>query len=221
MGRPANGYYMDGKRIPSVTTVISNCKIGGIEPLLSWANRMGMEGKHHRQESSKAADAGTCAHDMIEAWIRGYEFDPQPYEYEALDTAKPAFDGFLKWTKQTNLQMGETEVSLVSERHKYGGTLDSMMMGDGELALGDWKTSGGIYPDYLIQLAAYKQLWEENFPDRPVTGGFHLLRVSKQKEPGDPISFHHHYWENLDMAWDAFLHMRELYDLGKRIKGLC
>ena len=219
-GTPKQGYWIDGKRIPSVTTVIGNCKIGSIEPLLSWANRMGQEGYHHRDVANKAADAGSCAHDMIEAYIRGQEFDPQPYEYDALDQAKPCFDGFKKWADQSRLELVQSEVSLVSEKYRYGGTMDALAM-DGELILGDWKTSSGVYPDNLIQLAAYKQLWEESNPDRPITGGMYILRISKQKEPGDPVTFVHHYWEHLDMAWDAFVYMREFYDLQKRIKGLC
>jgi hypothetical protein len=181
---------------------------------------MGQEGKHHREEANKAADAGTCAHDMIEAYIRGVEFDPAPYEYEALDAAKPCYDGFLKWASQTRLELVESEVSLVSERYRYGGTMDALAI-DGQRILGDWKTASGVYADNLIQLAAYKQLWEENNPDKSIDGGMYLLRISKQKEPGDPVTFAYHYWEHLDHAWDAFLHMRELYELNKRLKGLC
>jgi len=220
MGRPNNGYWLNGKRIPSVTTVIGNCKIGGIEPLLSWANRMGQEGKNHREEANKAADAGTCAHDMIECYIRGQEFDPEPYTYDALDTAKPCFDGFAKWAKQTNLRLVESEVSLVSEKYGYGGTFDALAIDD-ELILGDWKTAKGVYPDNLIQLAAYKQLWEENYPDRPITGGMYILRISKQAEPGDPVTFAHHYWGHLDQAWEAYEHMLELHRRNKRLKALC
>ena len=94
------------------------------------------------------------------------------------------------------------------------------MLVNGKLSLGDWKTSNGVYPDHLIQLAAYKNLWEENFPNRPVEGGFHLLRFAKPHHPDDPVHFAHHYWADLSMAWDAFVHMRELYDLSKRLKRL-
>jgi hypothetical protein len=220
MGRPSNGYWLDGKRIPSVTTITSNVKVGGIEPLLSWANRMGQEGKHHREEANKAADAGTCAHDMIEAYVKGYEFDPEPYTYEALDTAKPCFDAFKEWANQTQLELIESEVSLISERYGYGGTFDALAV-NGRLILGDWKTASGVYPDNLLQLAAYKQLWEENYPDRPIEGGLYILRISKQREPEDPVSFAHHWWSNLDQAWECFEHMLEVHRLAKRVKALC
>lgn len=213
-------YNAEGKRVPSVTTIISNCKIGGIEPLLIWANRCGQDGKSHREEANKAADAGTCAHQMIEADIRGEKFDPEPFDYEALDTAKPCFEAYLKWKEQTNLKLVQSEVRLVSEKYGFAGTMDALAQGE-QLVLGDWKTSGGVYPDYLIQLAAYQKLWEEYNPDQPITGGAYLLRISKQKHPDDPVSFAYHHWSDLSLGWEAFQHMLELYRLNKRLKGLC
>jgi len=220
MATPKQGYWLDGKRIPSVTTVLSNIKIGGIEPLLSWANRCGQDGIHHREAASKAADAGTCAHDMIECDVRGIEFDPSPYEYEALDTALPCYHAFQEWRAQSNLQLIQSEVSLVSEKYGYGGTFDALSI-NGKRSVGDWKTAKGVYPDNLIQLAAYRQLWEENYPDYPIEGGLYILRISKQAEAGDPVHFAHHWWSDLDIAWQAFEHMLELHRLQKRVKALC
>src|SRR5262245_19878101 len=98
-----------------------------------------------------------------------------------------AFDAYQEWKQQTQLQVAEPEISLLSPSHRFGGTLDALFI-RGSLALGDWKTSNGIYADYLIQLGAYAILWEENFPERPITGGFHLLRFSKQECANDPVS---------------------------------
>jgi hypothetical protein len=50
-----------------------------------------------------------------------------------------------------------------------------------------------VYADYLYQLAAYGLLWNENYPDHPPVGGFHLCRFAK--EQGD---FSHHYFPSLD-----------------------
>jgi hypothetical protein len=75
------------------------------------------------------------------------------------------------------------------------------------LVLLDYKTSNGVYSDMLIQLAAYKNLWEENRPDLPITGGCHLLRFAKER--GD---FAHHYFQELDDEWEQFLLFRQAYD---------
>lgn len=221
MGRPTSGYFtLGGKRVPSVTTIIGGVKIGGIDPLLAWANKEGLEGRNFRETRDKAATAGSCVHDMVEADIRGWKFDPTSYSTLALAMAKPAFASYFKWKEQTNLKPFQTETSLVSEKYEFGGTFDALLAGN-QLTLGDWKSSSGIYPDYLMQLAAYKVLWEEHNPAHPITGGFHLIRFSKQNHPEDPIHFASHYWDQLDLAWEAFLHCKTLYDMEKRLKKMC
>jgi hypothetical protein len=91
-----------------------------------------------------------------------------------------------------------------------------------KLILGDWKTSGAIYSDMLIQVAGgYSLLWEENYPDQTLQG-IEILRISKPAEDGDPISFADHFWgpEVIPMAQRQFLLFREAYDNDKRLKGL-
>ena len=217
---PTQPYYTkDGKRVPGTTTIISNCNLGSIEGLLSWANRLGREGKSHSEERDRAADAGTACHEMAECYAKGIEFDVSKYPAEILAKAIGAFSGFQAWANQTSLRIAHSEVALVSESYRYGGTLDCMLVKD-ELALGDFKTSNSIRVGMLCQLAAYRNLWEENRPAEPITGGFHLLRFSRPEHPDDPIHFAHHYWSSLDVAWEAFKHMRELYELHKRLKAL-
>jgi hypothetical protein len=60
-------------------------------------------------------------------------------------------------------------------------------------------------------LAAYGLLWNENYPDHPLVGGFHLCRFAK--EQGD---FSHHYFPSLDDEAETFLLMRDLFDRVKK-----
>ena len=90
--------------------------------------------------------------------------------------------------------------------------MDGVAIGGRRCVL-DWKSSNATYPEYLVQLAAYGALWTEAHPERPIDGGYHLIRFDK--EFGD---FHHHYWPELSRAWIAFLHLRELYDIEKELK---
>lgn len=200
-----------GKRLPSVTTVIGKFKEAG--GLIHWAWDLGMQGIDYRKVRDSAAEAGTLAHAMVEADIRGL---PQPKQ-DGNDPgqwakALSAFGAYSEWRRQTQLTPEHTEVSLICECHQVGGTLDTILV-QGKRSLGDWKTSNAVYGEYLIQLSAYKHLWEVNHPDQPIQGGFHLLRFSKAG--GD---FAHHFWPRLDEAWEAFQHMRALYDLMAIIK---
>jgi hypothetical protein len=171
----------------------------------------------HNKAVGKAADAGTLAHAMIEAHL--LDKDPAAcitpaYTPDMVSKAESSFLAFLEWAGQTNLKVVETETSLVSETYQFGGTLDAGVLTiNDKLAIGDWKTSSGVYPDHLIQLAAYQMLWDECRPDRPITGGLHLFRFSK--DTGD---FHHHFFQDLNKGADAFLHCLALYNLDKDLK---
>lgn len=210
MGRPKDGYYLkDGKtRVPSVTTILGRFKeCGG---LIAWAWQLGMERKDYREVRDSAADAGTMAHAAVEAFLHG-----QPFAFPESDLGKKAttsFEAFREWAAQSNLVCTHTEVGMVSEAHRYGGTMDALLV-SGRRAVGDWKSSNALYPEYLCQIAAYGILWEENHPEEPITGGYHLLRFDKTH--GD---FTHKWWGELETAKKAFLLMRELYECDKELK---
>src|SRR5262245_51951473 len=57
-----------GRRLPSVTTILSRFKDSGA--LIHWAWSEGIEGRDYRETRSKAAVAGSLAHQMVEARLR-------------------------------------------------------------------------------------------------------------------------------------------------------
>jgi hypothetical protein len=213
MARPAHGYKnAAGNRIPGTTTIIGRFKESG--GLLQWAFRQGQSGAPTLYaERDKAAEAGTIAHDMIEAFILG---KPQPVVTaapELLAKASNAFAQFIEWHEQSRIEIIATETVYVSERHQFGGTVDAIGRDTkGRIVLVDWKTSNAIYQDYLIQLAAYALLIEEIRPEW-TPSGFHLLRVSKES-----ADFAHHFFGELEDAKRAFVLMRELYDIDYVLK---
>lgn len=213
MTRPAAYRTADGKRIPGVTTIISRFKDSG--GLIHWAWTEGSEGRDYRDTRDAAATAGHVAHELIEAHIlrRDLVMDLDELDTDTATRAQEAFGAFLKWEKQTSLEIVATERALISEKYRYGGMIDAIGRDAGQLVIVDWKSGNRIYSDYLIQIAAYRQLWEENGGDK--IDGFHLLRVGK--ELGD---FHHHYWtaDSLREAWEAFTLMRRLYEIDKTLK---
>ena len=200
----------DGTTVPSVTTVLGRFKDAG--PLMHWAWRCGVDGKDFRKVRDEAADAGTLAHGAVEAWVKRQDF-AFTGEPSVIERAQRAFGAFLEWADQTKLTVDKTELPLVSERFKFGGTFDAILLGT-KRAMGDWKSSNGIYGEYLAQLAAYGQLWRENFPDEPIDGGYHLLRFDKTH--GD---FTHKWWGELGAGWEYFLRLREAYEFDKELKA--
>jgi hypothetical protein len=210
VARPEGGYRLkDGTRVPGVTTISG--KLKSADALMAWAWREGQAGRDYKATAALAADAGTLAHQAVEAWIR-----KQPYEMtgepQVVQRAQTAVEAFHRWAAQTNLQIVEPEVSLVSELYKFGGTMDAILLND-RRAISDWKSSAALYPDMLVQIAAYGQLWNEHHPDDPITGGFHLIRFDKIY-----ADFHHHHWAELDAAWETFVALRRVYDLEQELR---
>ena len=208
--RPKGGYHLaDGTRVPSVTTVLSRFKEAG--GLIHWAWNLGREGKDYRALRDAAADAGTLAHNMIDAHIHG----EQPViagDEETIRKAQNAFNAYLKWQEGTAIRIDMTEAPLVSEQFKYGGTLDALGYIDNQPILIDWKTSNAVYSDYLLQLAAYAQLVKECLGIE--VQGFFLCRFAK--EEGD---FAVHHYPDLSDAWEMFALLRQAYEFDKKLKA--
>ena len=219
--RPKGGYQLaSGEKVPGVTTIIGRFKDSG--GIIYWAWDQGRNGFDFRETKDDAAQAGTIAHALVEYHITGKSdeeitrmIEEEKVTPEILEKANRAYENYLNWEKTTKLSVVKTEMSLVSETYKFGGTFDGIAVVeiDGVRSLADWKTSSAIYRDALVQVAAYKWLWEENFPDQPIEGGFHLCRFSR-----DEADFSHHYFENLDDGWRQFVLFREAFDIDKRLK---
>lgn len=216
MPHPKDGYKLaDGTKVPGTTQIVGRYKDSGA--LIRWAYKRGKDGLELYESRDKACDVGTAAHAMVECAIRG----GKPYQCPELASmdgnmqlqATLAFENYEAWAMQSKLEIVAQEIQLVSERYKFGGTPDAIGRINGVLCLVDWKTSNGVYADYLLQIAAYRILWEENYPDQPLTGGFHLCRFAK--EHGD---FSHHYFRELDAARKSFLYLRAAYEYDAELK---
>ncbi len=222
-GRPVGYFNKAEEKVPGTTTITGRGKeSGGLLYVAKqkWheAGRKGLPFERDAYWSDNdALQIGTVVHQWIEENILLRDSTSYPDMPEAfLNDAMSAYDAYVKWRNQTNLKIIITELPLVSDKYGYGGTLDAVAEMDGELVLLDWKTSNATYQDYIAQLAAYRQLWNEN--EAQEHGGIddaYLLRVGK--EYGD---FHVHYWPEkvLDKGWRWFLAAKELYELDKELK---
>lgn len=224
MATPKAGYRLQtGERIPGTTTVAGRFKDSG--GLLHWAFEQGRNGASRLyEESEKAADVGTAAHGMIERHVNGEPPETALCGMDAAlaEKAQNAFAQYLKWAGQTKLKLLSKyqEIQLVCPVHRFGGTPDAIGEIDGEIVLLDWKTSNALYQDHLLQLAAYKHLIENGVRlgtweplNLKITGGFHLCRFAKEYP-----DFGHHYFGELDLAWEQFKRFRECYEADKVLK---
>lgn len=220
MPTQAGGYYLDGKRIPSVTTILGNCGWNK-DALMGWAHRQGLAGvENYRAVSGAAADAGTIAHAKIEAHIHGEKYmPPADVSFDVLAKAEEAFGAALRWLEDTQLEVVATEIALISPTLRVGGTADALMVRRRTaFVLPDWKTSGGTYADHLMQLAAYGALFEET-TGWQLDGGFYSNRFDKESG-----GFSVKWWPRavvMDKPLTAFRNLRELHDLRYPLQKLC
>ena len=194
----------EGKIIVGTTTVTGLLAKFG---LYNWYYTLGRDGIDHKKHLDHLADIGTLMHSMIFHHLKEETMDMGEYSQTQISAAMNSFKSFLKWEKQHKLEPVFLEEQLVSEKWEYGGTPDFYGLIDGQKTLLDFKSSG-VYPDQFIQLAAYKNLLEEN--NNKVDNCWVLVLPQDR-------GFREAQREDVSDHWETFTHLLEVYRLLKKI----
>jgi hypothetical protein len=166
-------YTWNGQPVPGVTTILNVISKPALVP---WA--IGVTRDYWRDEIAKgrsdyaaihkeswnaskrvskaAADIGTNVHNYAEATFKNL-----PLPELITDQAKRGAEAFHKWMNAHNVKIKSSERRVFSKEYYYAGTCDFVATIDGELGVGDIKTSAGIYPEMRFQTAAYQQALQE------------------------------------------------------------
>jgi hypothetical protein len=161
---PHQKYFLaDGTQVSGGSTI---CKIGeDAGGLIHWAWDLGKQGKDYRKERDNAADIGTIAHFLIECYLNGQVADLDDYSTSDIEKALVCYNKFHDWWEDAKLKKVATEIQLVNEHYRYGGTIDLIATNEkGEHILIDFKTSKKISESYWRQCAGYAALWDFNQP---------------------------------------------------------
>ena len=148
----------DGKKYPSITTVLSARKKEG---LFEWRKKVGNEVANY--VAGKAARRGTKVHHMCEDYLNN-DFDEEKHK-----------KNFLPYCLFTQLKeqglskidnIHAQEAGLYSDKYKVAGRVDCIAEYDGVLSIIDFKTSTKERNDdwnenYYIQCSAYAEMYEE------------------------------------------------------------
>ena len=110
----------------------------------------------HRKKVQAAADSGSSVHEYAEAFIKKTELPELDN-----DEVKRGVEAFHKWLDAHKVKFMASERRIFSKEHWYAGTCDFVAEIDGEIAVGDFKTSSGIYPEMRFQVAAYQHAIQE------------------------------------------------------------
>ena len=163
--------------------------------------------KHaHRKAKSDAADYGTMLHDLIERFAKGEDV-PDPVNPQL----KKGFLDFKAWVKEHKIVFKASERRVYSRKYRYSGTLDLIARSGKDLILIDIKTSSGIWDEYFLQMAAYIQAFQEEFPKCKIT---HSAIIRCGKDGSFEVKESREFKENLD----GFLGAMRLHRRLKKMK---
>lgn len=194
----------DGATVPGGSTI---SKIGEDQSfLIKWAWNLGMEHTDYKKVTDLAADIGSVAHFLNECWLKGDEADLSDFSKTAIDGGNLIHEKFkVDWNRE-GFSCVSSELSLVSDTYRYGGTLDIIARDrEGKLVLIDEKSSPQIYGSFYRQLAGYENLWNENNEEKITR------RVIFRHGKDDPEDSEIRWLPSLDKHFEVFKRQLDLY----------
>lgn len=168
----------DGSIVPGVTTILG---IMNKPALVKWANNLGLQGIDSSAYVDETAKIGTLAHEMVQEYLGGPEWDRTAYNPGQIDLAENAVLSFYEWERRNVSSFKTTfiEEQFVSETNRYGGTVDWYGELNGQLWLIDFKTCKTLYPEHTYQTAAYRALLLERGYR---VDGVRILRIGRSED---------------------------------------
>jgi hypothetical protein len=158
----------DGRRVPSVTTILSQTK--DMTHLHAWRKRVGES--EAQRIATESANIGTVMHKSLERHVLGQDRTPGSnlIQQKAHEMANVIIEHGLKgvtevWGSEINLYYPEL----------YAGTTDLVGVYNGAPAIMDFKQSRRLkkaewVEDYYLQLVAYSEAHNKLFGTRIRTG---------------------------------------------------
>lgn len=116
--------------------------------------------KEHKRQVEEAGNIGTQAHDIVQRVNKGESLVQK--ELADLDRrVMLAVSAYMEWKDEVGFKPLQAELRVGSLEWMCAGTLDILGEIDGVLTLADIKTGNNVYPEMLIQVCAYKKMYEE------------------------------------------------------------
>jgi len=198
----------DGTYIPGNTTI---CNLLNKPQLIRWANRLGLEGIDSTKYVDELASIGTLAHELISIELAGKTVPINFYDDytpQQIECSNPCVGKFREWKKNNKLKPILIETGLVSEKYRFGGTLDLYCELNGKKCLLDWKTGSGLYEAHKIQLSANRALLIENGHE---VDECRLLGIGRNEaeDTKDVIV------GGMDLRFEKFLCLLKIYQIDK------
>jgi len=138
--------------------------------------------KAHTKKKDKEATSGSLVHKFAEDYInfqlKVTKEKPSIPKDERVANGALAF---LRWVEEHKIKFLASELLVYSKKHDYAGLMDcKFTMGTEKheiIHCGDFKTSSGVWDEYLFQVAGYQEADAEESKDE--YGDAYILRLDK------------------------------------------
>jgi len=150
-------YVVNGKLLPSVTTVTS---YQNRKSIAEWRERVGVDVAN--QISQFASNNGTKFHKIVEDYVNNLDVD---YDTEKYEVALKLFNQFKALLDDVN-NIHYQECALYSEQLGIAGRVDCIAEYNGKLSVIDFKSSSkpkyeNQIQNYFVQETGYAMMYEE------------------------------------------------------------
>lgn len=111
-----------------------------------------------REKSDQALDTGKKVHNIIEKIIKAKIIgETAVISNDLSSNVSAALEAFLTWERANVRQWIASEMQIVESVKSYAGTLDAIaILCDEKKYVIDFKSSNAIYPENIMQIAAYR-----------------------------------------------------------------
>lgn len=211
-------YTIEGEGEPIVLeSVTTNLRVINKPGVNAWREKLGKE--EATRLKTEGGDIGTMVH---KAGLRLFKSEGYgQFEWSQLGCPTPddervrnAVRALVLLRQERRLQPAGAEVFVWSRIYEFAGTCDLPAWVDeshSAVDLYDWKTSGAIYPEAWLQLAAYAIAWQECY-DIPVRR-IYPVRLDRGRPDARSVRYEaEEFMEGGDIndAFDAYMHAQEL-----------
>lgn len=212
-------YTVDNETFyPSVTTVLEVYPKG--YGFIQWLKD---NGNNADEVVRRAAEQGSNVHDAIDEYLKGNPIEWGANGSNYLFEEWQMICKFIEFWQALKPTLYASEVKIISEKFKLGGTIDIVceinFNNKKERWLIDTKTSNGIHTSHELQLAAYAKMWNEQHPELKIdrtgvmwlkaqTRGADKKGVSIQGKGWQIKEFPRHYED----AFKLYEHTRAIWD---------
>ena len=233
LSRPHQVYRLaSGERVPGVTTVQG---VLAKPALIDWSageERAGLlkrwetgdtspipDAYYYKAKRDKAADLGTVIHAHAQAFHAGETLEADGIPADIYVKSAFGFSRYLEFWAAGGFKLLASELQMVSERDRVGGTIDVLARDkDGLLTLLDLKSTKASkywpYPDTLSQVSQYASMVGECTGYGDVQ---RIIVVRVGKEEGDELQTYELSSAERAAGLKLFLAARDAYQALKEI----